>query len=122
MTAQKQTEIKQTTHIVEDLGPENSPAVIAYRVGKLEQTVSEGFSQINTKLDKLDGFITKKEAEKIVEEERKDAAEVHKGLSDRIEKLEDWKDGLVGKIAGAAVVMLVLMLLALYGLDKFFKI
>jgi len=32
---------------------ESSPAVVAYRIGQLEQTVKEGFEAHNLKLDKL---------------------------------------------------------------------
>lgn len=50
----------------------------------------------------------KLEVEKIV-------TELHLDL----ETLKKWRDGLVFKIAGMAVTALVLMLLALYGLDKY---
>lgn len=41
-------------------------------------------------------------------------------LSRRIDNIEDWRDGLVGKVAGGAVLLLVAMVLAMYGIDKFF--
>lgn len=43
-------------------------------------------------------------------------------LQARVAKLEAIFDGIKTKIAAAAVIMLVIMVLALYGLDKFLKI
>lgn len=42
-------------------------------------------------------------------------------LASRVQKLEDLWDKITGKIAVSAIVMLVLMVLALYGLDRFFN-
>ena len=38
-----------------------------------------------------------------------------------LDSLLSWRDKLISRVAGSAVVMLVLMVLAWYGLDKFFK-
>lgn len=40
-------------------------------------------------------------------------------LNVRLTELENWKDGIVGRIAGGAVLLIVSMVLALYGLDRF---
>ena len=111
------TTVEQT--IKTELPVEDSPAVIAYRVGKLEEAIDHGFASVNEKLDKLDGFLLRDEAYRIVEEERKTSKEAHTRLSDRLKALEDWKNGIVNKIAVGAIGVFVAMVLALYGLDKF---
>lgn len=99
---------------------ENSPEVIVYRVKKLEEAVEHGFKEVNDKLDKLSGFVTKEESEKIIQDEWAKARLIHRSLENRINEIEQWKDNIVNKIAGSAVIGLIMMVLALYGLDKFF--
>lgn len=119
---QKQIQRQSTTTTIQDLPIEDSPAVIAYRVGKLEEAVSTGFSSVNDKLDKLGGFVTKEDAEQIVKAERERADAIHEDLDERLTDVETWREKIVTNIAKWTVIALVLMVLALYGLDKFFKI
>ena len=109
-------------NIKTELPVEDSPAVVAYRVGRLEEAVEKGFSHINEKLDELSGFITDEEANRLVNDtvkrERERADTVHQDHEKRITKLESFKGGIVTTIAKYAVIALVLMILAMYGLDK----
>ena len=119
MTNQK-TIIEQ--NIKTELPVEDSPAVVAYRVGRLEEAVEKGFSHVNEKLDELSGFMTEEDANKLVddtvkrERERSDA--IHEDHESRISKLESFKGGVITTIAKYAVTAMALMLLSLYGLDS----
>ena len=50
------------------------------------------------------------------------AAEARRVIYQEVNDLSNWKDKLIGKIAGAGIIMLVLMVLAFYGLDRFFSL
>lgn len=107
---------------------EESQAVLAYRVKKLEEAVDHGFQSMNTKLDKLGGFITKEDSDKIIRDEWIKANQIQAQVNKRIDDVEievnsinDWKNSIINKIAYSAIIMFVLMVLALYGLDKFFR-
>jgi hypothetical protein len=39
-------------------------------------------------------------------------------LGKRVKDIEDWREGLTSKVAGFAILLFVLMVLAWYGLDK----
>lgn len=61
--AKSNKQINKEAVIVND---ETSPAVVAYRMGQLEQTVKEGFKEHNEKLDKLVvSFATKFEVQEL---------------------------------------------------------
>lgn len=124
MTNQKQ--INTGPRAKAELSAEDSPAVIAYRVGQLEKAVADGFVALGNKLEIMQSnFATKNDLttlEKQASEEHKDIRDDILVVKQEVDEIKKWKDGVIGKIAGAAVVMLVLMLLAVYGLDKFFRI
>lgn len=109
------------TEVIEtiDIATKDSPAVLAYRVGQLEKTVKEGLESVNEKLDKLSGFVTKEDADRILKDAESKAGLVHKDLEDRIKLLETFKNDVVGRIALYAVLLFVAMVLGLYGLNKF---
>ena len=103
----------------------DSPSVLAYRVGQLEKTVSTGLTKLETKLDIMQaGFVKREDLDKIEEQVTAEhdgiRADIDKVRGD-VHKIKKWKDGIIAKVATAAVVMLVFMVLALYGLDQFFK-
>ena len=103
----------------------DSPSVLAYRVGQLEKTVSTGLTKLETKLDIMQaGFVKREDLDKIEEQVTAEhdgiRADIDK-VRGEVHKIKKWKDGIIAKVATAAVVMLVFMVLALYGLDQFFK-
>ena len=103
----------------------DSPSVLAYRVGQLEKTVSTGFTKLETKLEMMQtGFVKREDLDVLEEQASTEHADIRKDI-DKVRKevheIKKWKDGIIAKIATAAVVMLVFMVLALYGLDQFFK-
>ena len=51
-----------------------------------------------------------------------DVAKRMVSMEAKLQLLADWRDKLIAKIAGAAIVGIVLMVLALYGLDKFLSV
>jgi len=103
----------------------DSPSVLAYRVGQLEKTVSTGFTKLETKLEIMQaGFVRKEDLDALEEkasEEHTDIRADVESVRKEVHEIKQWKDNLVGRIAGGAVLMLVLMVLAWYGLDQFVK-
>lgn len=103
-----------------------SPAVLAYRVGQLEKTVATGFIKLENKLELMQANFVRKDDLVVLEKQattehddiRKELAEVRSS----IHEITQWKDQLIAKIAGAAIIVLVLMVLAVYGLDKFIRL
>lgn len=101
----------------------NTPELVAYRLTQLEKTTATGLLAVNEKLDNLaHNFATKAE----LEHERQIAAAEHKDIRDdlstvkgEVHEIKKWKDGIIGKIAGAAVFVVIAMVLAIYGLDRF---
>jgi hypothetical protein len=77
---------------------DSSPAVVAYRVGRLEETITNGFKEHNEKLDKLaNNFITKEE---------------FKGHDTRITVLErarskNWVFNTLSALAGGLFIFLI---------------
>lgn len=114
-TRKKTTLIKEE---VADVRDESNPAVVAYRVGQLEEKQEKGFKDLGDKIDKyLESFVTVKDFDEYKTQAEKDNAE----RDTKIQKLEDFKDKIITRIAGGAVTMFILMVLAWYGLDKLFK-
>ena len=95
--------------------------LLEYRLGKVE----EGVEKINAKLDGIaNGFATQTQLANAVKERDQKIAAIYadgKEYDARLQKVERFIDGIVKKIAGSAVFILVVMLLAIYGLDKFLK-
>lgn len=90
--------------------PTESPEVIAYRVQKLEEAVEHGFVTVNDKLDKLNGFITTEESDKIIEREWNKALVIHKSMEKRIANIEkkSWVHNTLSAILGSVLTFLVL--------------
>jgi hypothetical protein len=82
---------KRTTTIVEEPPmSENTPGVVAYRVGQLEEAVKAGFKEHNEKLDRFtDSFATKKDLSNVV---------------GRLKDLESDRKWLFRLVAGTVVV------------------
>lgn len=86
---------------------ESTPAVVAYRVGQLEQTQKEGFAALTDKLDKItDGFVTAKE----LTEARLDGEAEHKRLWKEINTIKSWASwafrAIVVALLGAGLTFL----------------
>jgi len=119
---------KKTTMIQEESSVEDqdSKAVLAYRVGQLEKTTASGLKEIKNELINLKThFVTHGELEAAQTQEQlehkamnEETAEIKETVTD----LKKWRDGIINKIALVAVGVLIMMLLALYGLDKFVKL
>ena len=106
--------------------------VLAYRVGQLEiafgtlqKTVEQGQEKLDKKLtDLMLHFATVESVESLKREAHTEHVDIREDIDKAqkaIDELTKWKDAIVGKIAASAVVMLVLMVLASYGIDKFLK-
>ena len=95
--------------------------LLEYRLGKVE----EGVEKINAKLDGIaNGFATQTQLANAVKERDQKITAIYadgKEYDARLKKVEHFIDGIVKKIAGSAVFILVVMLLAIYGLDKFLR-
>lgn len=104
---------------------QQSLELISYRLEKTEQQLvindkkqDERFNKLEAKIDGIaNGFATQvqlaeglKELDKKIEE-----------LSDRIAALETFTDNILKKISAMAIIALVLMITAIYGLDRFIK-
>ena len=104
-----------------DIDNHDTPDLISYRLGKVEK----GVEQLNDKLDALiHNFATKQD----LEQERKLAHKEHEAIrrdvadvQTEVDGLTKFKDAITQKIAAAAITVLVLMVLAIYGLDKYFR-
>jgi hypothetical protein len=86
---------------------ESTPAVVSYRVGRLEATQREGFEIINKKLDGIvAGFVTEKE----MSEAKLDGQKEHKLLWQAVEDIKKsarwWLTFIVGLIGAAAGLIL----------------
>lgn len=101
--------------------PPKDTSLLEYRLGKVE----EGVEKINAKLDGIaNGFATQTQLANAVKERDQKIAAIYesgKEYDERLSKVEHFIDGIVKRIAGSAVLILVVMLLAIYGLDKFLK-
>ena len=100
----------------------SSQDAIAFRMLNVEKAID----RFEMKLDGLAaGFATHADIERSRQQAKLDHDAIYKDIRDidvRVKDIQSWKDGIVGKVAGAAIIMLVLMVLAMYGLDKFLKI
>jgi len=100
----------------------SSPDAIAYRMLNVEKAID----RFETKLDGFAlGFATHGDIERSRAQAKIDQDAIYIEIRDidaRVKDIQRWKDNLIGKVAGAAIIMLVLMVLALYGLDKFVKL
>lgn len=103
----------------------DSPSVLAYRVGQLEKTVSTGFTKLEVKLEAMQtGFVRKEDLAAIEDRASEEHADIRADIDTvrkEVDEIKNWKEHLIGRIAGIAVIMLVLMVLANYGLDQFIK-
>lgn len=105
--------------------PHDTPDVLAYRVGQLEKTTAAGLKEVKDELVNLKThFVTHAELESAKAQADMEHKAINEEISDVkvvVDKLQQWRDGIVSKIAYGAILMLVVMVLAFYGLDKFFK-
>lgn len=86
------------------MSPDDSPNVVAYRVGELEKTVAQGFLTIHNKLDELrDGFVSHEQ----LDEHQKKADLIHAEQGRRIKKLED-NNAWVVRLVLTAVILSIL--------------
>ena len=122
----------QTTTTTTDTIPVTDMPVLTYRVGQLEivvgtlqKTVEQGQEKLDKKLtDLMLHFATVESVESLKREAHTEHVDIREDIDKAqkaIDELTKWKDAIVGKIAASAVVMLVLMVLASYGIDKFLK-
>jgi hypothetical protein len=113
-TKQTQTVITQEAPLMDE--HENSPAVIAWRLKAVEGKLQESFKEVNDKLDTaLASFVT----QAIFDEAKRQSAEDHREIWVEVNKLRDWKEGLINRIALGAVLFLVGVVLVLAGLNKY---
>lgn len=97
---------------------QQSLELISYRLEKTEQQLvindkkqDERFNKLEAKLDGIaNGFATQVQL-----------SESTKDLSERITALELFTTNILKKISAVAIIALVLMITAIYGLDKFIK-
>lgn len=96
---------KQSTEIeVKD----DAPAVVAYRVKKLEEAVAQGFDSLHSKLEELrDGFVSHDqltEAIKAANLQHEIISNRIGGIDDRVKKLEKWQDRLIWLVIGSVIL------------------
>ena len=100
----------------------SSQDAIAFRMLNVEKAID----RFEMKLDGLAaGFATHSDIERSLQQAKLDHDAIYKDIRDidvRVKDIQSWKDGLIGKVAAGAIIMIVMMVLALYGLDKFVKI
>lgn len=99
--------------MADDFGKQTmkSSDVILYRLDEMQKTQER-------MVQKLDVMPRKEDLDRI----RVDKETDHKTFELRITALESKWSNIVNRIAGVAIVAIVLMVLALYGLDKFVKL
>lgn len=99
-----------------------SSDVILYRLDEVQEAQKAFALEVRTAQlrveTKLDGMPRKDDLDAIKRDKNRDHADFEK----RITALENLKNGITSKITVAAVTMLILMVLALYGLDRFIKL
>ena len=96
MPRTKKTVVQETTEHVEITSPDDSPKVIAYRVGQVEQTMNKGFEKLHNKLEELkDGFVSHEEMAKLIQESTK----IHEDHENRIRSLETSRNKGLGALA-----------------------
>lgn len=110
------------TNTEQPINGEDSPAVLAYRVGQLEKSLTTGFQKLNDKLDVMScTFATHKD----VEAAQLQAELEHKAIYEDIEdiqgevdaiKKQKWVQNTLSAIFGA-----VLALLVSYAFSNIFK-
>ena len=104
---------------------QQSLELISYRLGKTEEQLvandikqDERFNKLERKLDGIaNGFATQVQLTEAVRERDEKIEELNK----RITALEMFTTNILKKISAAAIIALVLMITAIYGLDKFIK-
>ena len=83
------------------------------------------FTALENKIDRLAaGFVTKKELTDAIDARKIDQEKIIKDIcavDNRVKRLERIFEGITGKIAGIAITFLVLLILAQWGLDKYFR-
>lgn len=104
---------------------ENEENVIAYRLGRVEKLVDLGFNEVHAKLDAMAAnFATKQELKETKDAAHKEHQNIRHDIAEvkqDVDGVMKWKEAIVNKIALAAVMALVMMLLAVYGLDRLIK-
>ena len=92
---------------------EDSPAVLAYRVGQLEKTSADGFKALNAKLDAMShNFATHKDIEVAKEQAELEHKAIYDEISDVKEdisalKKRNWVQNTLSAILGSVLALLV---------------
>jgi hypothetical protein len=107
------TETNNSTVNVNPLQGENSPAVLAYRVGQAEQAIREGFQAISLQLREMsDIFATHKDVAAVTAQAKLEHAALSEEIQDvkkDVEKLQKkgWVNSTLSAILGAIIALLV---------------
>ena len=87
--------------------------------------MSKAIDDLKTELQNVSkAFATKQELLDAIHTRQKEQEEILKDLCDvdnRVKKIENLFSTITGKIVGVAITMLVLMILAQYGLNQYFR-
>lgn len=92
---------------------ENSPAVLAYRVGQLEKASREGFQKLSDKLEQMaDVFATHKDIEVAKEQAEMEHKSIYEEIEDikkDVQKLQKstWIQNTLSAILGSILALLV---------------
>ena len=103
------------TNTTQRIPGEDSPAVLAYRVGQLEKSTAAGFKLLGDKLDKMScTFVTFKDLDNAM----LDARTIHDNIQEDIKNIQrqKWIQNTLSAIFGA-----VLSLLIAYAFTSLFK-
>ena len=124
MSKSKQTVIKET-----EVTEQDSPNVLAYRVGQLEKSQEKGFVELKEQngslINKIDllahNFASKSDLESVEKRKNEEHMELEAkikagdlSLERRISKIESWGNWLIG-IVGSAIVLAILGLVLVNG-------
>ena len=96
----------QETNTNQQIPGEDSPAVLAYRVGQLEKSTAAGFKTLGEKLDKMScTFVTFKDLENALT----NADIAHKELQEEIDsvKKQKWIQNTLSAVFGVVITLLV---------------
>lgn len=101
---------------------EDSPAVLAYRVGQLEKASKEGFKQISEKLEIMAGnFATHKDIEAAKQQAKLEHNAIYEEISDIKEDVQSLKKKTWVQNTLSAVFGAIMALLVAYAFDGIFN-
>lgn len=108
-----------------DITNHNEPPKTTREIGIHLVYMSKNMAEINNKLTCMsNSFATKEELLSAIADRRREQGVICKDIEStvkRITKVENLMNGISKRIVSAAITILVMMILAAFGLEKYFK-